>query len=818
MPEDLVAERRRELLDLLSSASTIPVADLVRRFDEEGLLGDLRQVAEDEDDLGDLVLDEIVTDEVWSTPGGVVASTAALVEGLTLTHRINEEELETQAVALVPDLVILDWEAHEGLTLEGTDGGGRVVVMADEVTGPDGWLSGFTAGDTVAFTRRGRTCAVRNASGLGDDTREVELLRSVVDPRIPQGQGEEAVPLILDALTADPTAFRHPVRPLGELLEDVGLERRGFSFGRRGQRWSTFSEAARVRMRGGIEARYGFDRCCRRALDEFLDAVGLISSGGDVDAVSTARALGHGEVVWAAAELLLHRWVDAPEVAAVGHLAATVGGRAEASPLRTFLALAAGTRGRADESEEHLRAAHRADPGYAPAAWELAEVELDRGNLDRAIALYGIGEEAPAALAPLRAFRTVILAPYDGVGRNDPCPCRSGRKFKVCCQREPKVPITQRSRLLIHKVATFLARAEHRTRLMGVASSACDPDDPQLARAIAERAADPVVFDLVLFEGGMVEEYLAERGHRLPPDEAALLDAMVHEPRRLWEVVAVDRGVGLRLRDTRTGDTVEVDEMSGSAGASVGELLLARVAPVADRHQVFGTPLSIPLRLRASAIELVDSHPDADALADWYGQALRSQTVVTRDGDPLMFRRALIFTGAPEGDVLDAFDELFEVDRRGRWVDLGDDGVVLGSITADDGGWVLETISDRRFDHLAARIRSVLPDADFEELDFDEDLDFEDDDLDEEDPFETSPEAQALLERFIREKEEEWVDESIPALGGLTPRQALDDPTRREDLFTLLREMEGAQPLPSTGARSFDPARLRELLGIEPPP
>ena len=51
-------------------------------------------------------------------------------------------------------------------------------------------------------------------------------------------------------------------------------------------------------------------------------------------------------------------------------------------------------------------------------------------------------------------------------------------------------------------------------------------------------------------------------------------------------------------------------------------------------------------------------------------------------------------------------------------------------------------------------------------------------------------EQAAFLDEFIRTREAAWIDESIPALGGLTPRQALDDPTRREDLLSLLREMD----------------------------
>jgi hypothetical protein len=77
-----------------------------------------------------------------------------------------------------------------------------------------------------------------------------------------------------------------------------------------------------------------------------------------------------------------------------------------------------------------------------------------------------------------------------------------------------------------------------------------------------------------------------------------------------------------------------------------------------------------------------------------------------------------------------------------------------------------------------------------------------------------SAEAEAILGQFIRKKEREWVAESIPALGGLTPRQALDDPTRREDLLALLREMGGISDLGA--GQGFDAGRIRILLGLDP--
>jgi hypothetical protein len=62
-----------------------------------------------------------------------------------------------------------------------------------------------------------------------------------------------------------------------------------------------------------------------------------------------------------------------------------------------------------------------------------------------------------------------------------------------------------------------------------------------------------------------------------------------------------------------------------------------------------------------------------------------------------------------------------------------------------------------------------------------------------------------------------WVDESIPALGGMTPREALDDPTRREDLMRLLREIEEGQANAPARMQPMPISVVREELGLPAP-
>lgn len=717
-------------LQILRTDGPMPLGELRRRLDGAGHLGHLREEAEDDAHLERLLLDELLSDDTWITPGDVITDTDRLLEGLTLTHRLTAEELERDEVDVVPDLVILDWGVHaEGLSIDG-DPARRLRTHAGEaLAGPPGWLEGFAAGDLLAFTRRGTSVVIEPAS-LDDDARELQLLAATVDPRIRPGEGEEAVPLLLDALTADHTAFTTAARPVGELLEAIGLERRGFQFGRSGERWSTLSRSGLLGIMRQAAGRYGLDFCCQEAFHRAVDALLGIEAIPAVDGPAVARALGHGAVVWAVAEVVFPAGRDQP-VPTPDELARQLRGRAEAAPVLTLLAILAERKGRADEAEALLRDARRADPDYGPAACELAEHEIDHGHVDRAIALLEQSgtDYTEANLERLRAYRELVVAPFRGVGRNDRCPCGSGRKFKACCDRNPTVALSLRARLLQFKAATFAARPHRRSGLIGLASSAIDPDDPDLAMSLGNRASDPVIFDLYVFEGGAGLEYLDERGHRLPEDERDLFERLLEEPRRLWEVTEVRPGTGLTLRDSGRGDEVELAEVRGSTKLAVGEHVLGRVVAVDDAHLMLGQVLLVPLWARAAAIELVDSRPDADAFARWYGRLVASSTDRRRDGYPLMFRRARLLTDASDAELAEALDGVFEDDGV-RWVDLDGDGVVLATITLTDDGPVVEAISDRRLDLLSDRIRAVLPSAVLEELELDDD-DFDDDDDDE---------------------------------------------------------------------------------------
>jgi hypothetical protein len=67
------------------------------------------------------------------------------------------------------------------------------------------------------------------------------------------------------------------------------------------------------------------------------------------------------------------------------------------------------------------------------------------------------------------------------------------------------------------------------------------------------------------------------------------------------------------------------------------------------------------------------------------------------------------------------------------------------------------------------------------------------------------------MAEYMHKLEADWLDDQIPALEGLTPRQTAEDPTRRDDLIALLNSFDGS------GGRedgTFDVDRSRRELGL----
>jgi hypothetical protein len=286
----------------------------------------------------------------------------------------------------------------------------------------------------------------------------------------------------------------------------------------------------------------------------------------------------------------------------------------------------------------------------------------------------------------------------------------------------------------------------------------------------------------------------------------------------LWEVITTDKEANLSVRDTRTGETLDVADRSMARGFQPGEKILARFLPGWGGTWASGVVLRIDLRYRDSLLELLDHNPDADLIADWYGSLHAPPSFANRESEPMVLCEARLRPTAGWDELARVLDGAYEAaeEAPGVWRELfalrPDERIIRATLRRDGDELVVTANSEARLDRVLAHLaditdvvahsaQSVRNPAEMEAT------------LEPhppEEPFASiDPE---LVEQVLDMMERRWIDEEVPALGGITPRQAAVDPTRREDLIALLRSFDR---IPTIGAITMRPDVLRRHLGLE---
>ena len=230
------------------------------------------------------------------------------------------------------------------------------------------------------------------------------------------------------------------------------------------------------------------------------------------------------------------------------------------------------------------------------------------------------------------------------VGRNEPCPCGSGRKHKRCCLAAGVEIDGQRYRLRHAEGIVVNAVLDHIRRRYGR-----DLIDAAWADFRGLEAHEPTPSDESEFEQlfipWLVFNWTADPDDAETPDDwpdrplalaclerepsrfdtfaRRFLEAACARPYSFYVVTRVERGRSLGLRDVITGREFDVLERQATAQAEAGLLLFTRVVPLDGAAiMVGGAPLLIPPTYRLRLIELREDMaaggmPDESALHDW---------------------------------------------------------------------------------------------------------------------------------------------------------------------------------------------------------
>ena len=195
-------------------------------------------------------------------------------------------------------------------------------------------------------------------------------------------------------------------------------------------------------------------------------------------------------------------------------------------------------------------------------------------------------------------------------GRNDPCPCGSGRKFKKCCLGKDGAaarPFTSGDRnSALTRLSRFAAHPEFRGEHEAARRAFWDdrlegqPED-RVEELLALEQCEYAyvmwfVFDRALERGRTLADLFLEReATTLTAGEREYLARMRPAHLRLYEVVEVRPDEGLGLVDLWTDDRVWVRERRATRQLVRWDLLATRVMPGADGDPVMdGAPYLYP--------------------------------------------------------------------------------------------------------------------------------------------------------------------------------------------------------------------------------
>ncbi len=473
------------------------------------------------------------------------------------------------------------------------------------------------------------------------------------------------------------------------------------------------------------------------------------------------------------------------------------------------------------------------------------------------------------------------------IGRNDPCPCGSGKKYKKCCgatDSGSRVSGYDRIRRLDGESDVLLMRFGKRRYGLDALEDAWEEfiQDDEILFDESHPEAD---FFLRWFtldwrpEGKekISELFLRQKGSDLDHDLRRLIESTLKSPFSFFQVLDVAPGEGFTARDILRKLKYTVTEHLASAMVKPGNIMYARIVEMDGIYFMMGcagavmpsTFLDPILRLRSAigksvpglgggitAQVLLDQEDFLQQtyfdLADELAHA--KLNIRNSDGDRLKLHTLTYSIPSLE----EAFHALKDLEQRIRGA--GDDELLKtakrdasGNITTVHIHWlkkkkkpgmgdytgmallvisatrlVVEVNSDKRSRLIQKEIRKRLGDDAVllkTEVRSAEGIMKEIDEkraageITEEDPadrlYRNSPEVRAVMRDMMDKHWASWPDMPVPALRGMTPRQAAKDPEGRELLESLLLDFETRNLAREDKDNLVDVKRLRRELGID---
>jgi hypothetical protein len=227
-------------------------------------------------------------------------------------------------------------------------------------------------------------------------------------------------------------------------------------------------------------------------------------------------------------------------------------------------------------------------------------------------------------------------------GRNDPCPCGSGKKYKQCCLerdgasvvdlaertwRQMREAIDGYAAAMLHFIGESYGRDALQQAWLEFTLGAShefvqgDPNTELFFTWLFHRwrpdaqkgdeIADPVLYGI-----SPTRAYLDRRASRLNPLLSRYLEACLAAPFGFHEILDCQPSVGFVARDVFTGALLNVRERSASSTLKNGDIIFGQVVPVLAIAMLEAvSPFSFPPIFKTHLIHVrqrseLREHPD----------------------------------------------------------------------------------------------------------------------------------------------------------------------------------------------------------------
>ena len=442
-------------------------------------------------------------------------------------------------------------------------------------------------------------------------------------------------------------------------------------------------------------------------------------------------------------------------------------------------------------------------------------------------------------------------------GRNDPCPCGSGKKYKKCCLTESYVDIGREDSIrarLVQGLLKFLEK-NYKSTIKDARSLFWDdfkPDEHLDGHSLDiayQNFMEWVVFDFLIDvdnEKTLIDLYM-ENNKKLSLDEHKVLTMMKNSVISLYEVQEVFPEKGLLLKDQLFGEEYDVREKAATRSLRKWDIYAARLLHVDGEYIMSGSVYPYNRKLKEWILEDIHAeyedykHEYPDAAMDeflkksseifnfyWYDIIQNPIPIKlhTTSGEPMLMSKA-IFEIKDKEAVIKGLLEIkgFEQGKNHIiWYDKRNkegSATILGNVEIKGNKLMLESNSKKRLERGKKLILKALSDVVIHKADT-----FQD-------PMEamksfktTSPEKptnelpmelqQQFYTQFMQKHNEKWLKDKIPALGGQTPLRAVKTEEGKKKVIELLKLFEnGEEYNKKEGKPYYDLSWMWERLGLE---